>query len=186
MSNVQAYLFNDYWEEIGTSKSFFEANLNLAHSPPNFEFYDPTYPIYTYPHFLPPANVLESKVVDAIISPGSEIGHGTIIENAVIGLRSLIGKNSEIRNAMIMGADYFESDTRVKKIISEGGAPIGVGDNTTLRSVIIDKNARIGSSCKLINKEGIEEANREDEGFYIRSGIICVIRNSTLPSQKVI
>jgi glucose-1-phosphate adenylyltransferase len=185
-ANVQAYLFNDYWEDIGTIKSFFEANLNLAHSPPNFEFYDPTYPIYTYPHFLPPANILESKVVGAIISPGSEIGNGTVIENAVIGLRSLIGKNNEIRNAMIMGADYFESNSRVKKILSEGGTPIGVGDNTTLRSVIIDKNARIGSSCKLINKEGIEEANREDEGFYIRSGIICVIKNSTLPSQKVV
>jgi len=185
-ANVQAYLFNDYWEDIGTIKSFFEANLNLAHSPPNFEFYGPTYPIYTYPHFLPPANILKSKVVDAIISPGSDIGSGTVIENAVIGLRSLIGENSEIRNAMIMGADYFESDVRIKKVLSEGGAPIGIGDNTALRSVIIDKNARIGESCKLINKEGIEEANREDEGFYIRSGIICVIRNSTLPAQTVV
>jgi glucose-1-phosphate adenylyltransferase len=152
----------------------------------NFEFFDPTYPIYTYPHFLPPANILESKVVDAIISPGSEIGRGTVIENAIIGLRTVVGQNNDIRDAMIMGADYFESNTRIAKVMSEGGSPIGIGNNTKLRSVIIDKNARIGSSCKLINKDGIEEANRENEGFYIRSGIICVIRNSTLPAHTIV
>jgi glucose-1-phosphate adenylyltransferase len=183
---VQAYLFNDYWEDIGTIRSFFEANLCLAQSPPNFEFYDPTYPIYTYPHFLPPANIFESKIVDAIISPGSTIGHGTVIENAIIGLRSTIGRNGDIRDAMVMGADYYESKARAAKIVAQGGLPIGIGDNTILRSVIIDKNARIGHSCKLINKEGVDEANRENEGFYIRSGIICVIRNSTIPSGSII
>jgi len=185
-ANVQAYLFNDYWEDIGTIRSFFEANLNLARSPPNFEFYDPTYPIYTYPHFLPPANILESKVVNAIISPGSEIGRGTVIENAVVGLRTIVGKNNDIRDTMIMGADYFESNSRIKKVMMEGRSPIGIGDNTVLRSVIIDKNARIGPSCKLINKDGIEEANRENEGFYIRSGIICVIRNSSLSANTIV
>ena len=124
--------------------------------------------------------------MDTIISPGSEIGQGTVIENAVIGLRSIIGRNNDIRNTMIMGADYFESDARIKKVLLDDGVPIGVGDNTTLWSVIIDKNARIGQSCKLINKEGIEEANRENEGFYIRSGIVCVIRNSTIPAFTVV
>jgi len=124
--------------------------------------------------------------VDTIISPGSEIGRGTVIENAIIGLRTIVGQNNDIRDAMIMGADYFESDTRIKKVMMEGGTPIGIGNNTKLRSIIIDKNARIGSSCKLINSDGIEEANRENEGFYIRSGIICVIRNSTLPTNTVV
>jgi glucose-1-phosphate adenylyltransferase len=183
---VQAYLFNDYWEDIGTIRSFFEANLNLARSPPNFEFYDPTYPIYTYPHFLPPANILESKLVDTIISPGTSIGYGTVIENAVIGLRSIVGRNNDICDAMVMGADYYESESRIARVKAQGGLPIGIGDNTILRSVIIDKNARVGSSCKLINKESVEEANKEDAGFYIRSGIICVIRDSTIPSQTTI
>jgi glucose-1-phosphate adenylyltransferase len=183
---VQAYLFNDYWEDIGTIRSFFEANLNLARSPPNFEFYDPTYPIYTYPHFLPPANVLESKLANTIVSPGTNIGPGTVIENAVIGLRSIVGHNSDICDAMIMGADYYESEDRIASVKVQGGLPIGIGDNTILRSVIIDKNARVGSACKLINKENIEEANKEDAGFYVRSGIICVIRDSTIPTGTLI
>lgn len=184
--NVQAYLFNDYWEDIGTIKSFFEANLNLARSPPTFEFYDPTYPIYTFPHFLPPANIFESKVTNAIISPGSEIGQGTIIENAIIGLRSIVGRDCDIHDAMVMGADYFESQARLKKIASHGGLPIGIGDNTVLQSVIVDKNARIGAECKIVNAKNIDEANREEEGFYIRSGIVCVIQNSTIPTGFII
>merc|ERR1712185_350886 len=117
---------------------------------------------------------------------GSEIGQKTIIKNAIIGLRSVIGRNCDIRDAMVMGADYFESNARRNKIIAQGGQPIGIGDSTVLRSVIVDKNARIGSSCKITNKEGIDEANREDDGFYIRSGIICVIRNSTIATDTVI
>jgi ADP-glucose pyrophosphorylase len=125
--------------------------LNIGHSPPNFEFYDPTYPIYTYPHFLPPANVLESKVVDAIISPGSEIGHGTIIENAVIGLRSLIGKNSEIRNAMIMGADYFEPILAFLSIITDRRVVLSPTPIGAPPSAIIILN-QILASKKLLQK----------------------------------
>merc|ERR1719420_1872699 len=116
-ANVQAYLFNDYWEDIGTIRSFFEANLNLARSPPDFEFYDPTYPIYTYPHFLPPANIVGSKMTEAIISPGAEIGEGTVIENAITGLRSIIGRDCDIRDSMVMGADFFQSEARTQKIM---------------------------------------------------------------------
>ena len=109
-----------------------------------------------------------------------------MIENAIIGLRSIIGKGCDIRDAMIMGADYYESDAKVQKVRAQGGVPIGIAENTVLRSVIVDKNARIGANCKIINKEGVDEANREDEGYYIRSGIVCVIRNSTIKPNTVI
>merc|ERR1712224_3446 len=108
------------------------------------------------------------------------------IENAIIGLRSIIGQDCDIRNTMIMGADFFQSEARTKKIVELGGQPIGNGKNTVLRSAIIDKNARIGPNCKIVNMESIDEANREDEGFYIRSGVVCVIRNTTIQAGVTI
>lgn len=123
---------------------------------------------------------------DAIISPGSEIGEGTVIENAIVGLRSIIGKNCDIRDAMLMGADYYESESKVRTAMATGGVPIGIGNNTVIRSAIVDKNARIGDNCKIINKEGVEESNREDQGYHIRSGIVVVTRNGLIPSNTVI
>ncbi|CAG9467600.1 unnamed protein product [Pedinophyceae sp. YPF-701] len=181
---VQAYLFDDYWEDIGTIKAFFEANLALANQPPAFEFYDPDFPVYTYPHYLPPANVLQAQVDRSIVCSGSSIGQGAKIKNSIIGLRSTIGANCDIDRAYVMGADYFETPAQV---LSEGnGMPMGVGEGTTLRNTIVDKNARIGKGCTIVNKAGVEEANREDEGIYIRSGIVTVLRNATVDDGTTI
>jgi glucose-1-phosphate adenylyltransferase len=176
---VMAYLFNDYWEDIGTIKSFFEANLALAQQPPRFEFYDPQTPIYTSPRFLPPAKLVKCKISDAIISHGSYLEE-CVVENAIIGLRSRVDKNVIIRDAMVMGADYYESDEQREALFRGGRVPIGIGANSVISNTIVDKNARIGQNCTIVNKEGIEEANREDEGFYIRSGIVTVLRNAEI------
>jgi glucose-1-phosphate adenylyltransferase len=176
---VMAYLFNDYWEDIGTIKSFFEANLALAQQPAKFEFYDPQTPIYTSPRFLPPAKVVHSKISDAIVSHGAFLEE-CVVENAIVGLRSRIGKGSTIRDAMIMGADYYETEEQRQQLLSQGHVPIGIGNNSTISNTIVDKNARIGDNCTIVNKGGIEEANREEEGFYIRSGIVTVLRNAEI------
>ncbi|DBB05498.1 TPA: Glucose-1-phosphate adenylyltransferase [Trebouxia sp. C0004] len=182
---VIAYLFNDYWEDIGTMKSFFDANLALAQTPPKFEFYDPQSPIYTSPRFLPPAKIVHSKIADAIVSHGAFLEECSV-ENAIIGLRSRIGKNAIIRDAMIMGADYYESDQQRETLLDQGRLPIGVGDNTEVSNTIVDKNARIGKNCKIMNKEGIEESNQESKGYYIRSGIVTILRNAEIKDGTVI
>lgn len=93
---VMAYLFNDYWEDIGTIKSFFEANLGLAQQPPRFEFYDPETPIYTSPRFLPPAKIVKSQISDAIISHGAYLEECTV-SNAIVGLRSRVDRNAVVQ-----------------------------------------------------------------------------------------
>lgn len=182
---VMAYLFNGYWEDIGTIESFFYANLALTENPPKFEFHNPDGPIYTSPRFLPPAKIIESKLKDAIVSHGAMV-RNSVINRAIIGLRSRINEGAVIEESMIMGADYYESDEQRNALLNSGKIPIGIGAGTHLNKVIVDKNARIGSDCKIINKEGILEASHEDEGYYIRSGIVVVLRNGTIPNGTVI
>ncbi|KAK9795488.1 hypothetical protein WJX73_005294 [Symbiochloris irregularis] len=182
---VMAYLFNDYWEDIGTIKSFFEANLALAQQPPRFEFYDPQQPIYTSPRFLPPAKIVKSKISDAIVSHGAYLEECTV-DNAIVGLRARIDKGAIIRDAMVMGADYYESEEQRSQMFAAGRLPIGIGAGTVISNTIVDKNARIGKNCQIVNKEGVEEANREGEGFYIRSGIVTVLRNAEVADGTVL
>mmetsp|Transcript_21021 Transcript_21021/g.46129 ORF Transcript_21021/g.46129 Transcript_21021/m.46129 type:complete len:516 (-) Transcript_21021:782-2329(-) len=183
--NVVAYPFYGYWEDIGTIKSFFEENLKLCRHPATFEFYDPQSPIYTSPRVLPPATIEKSKVTDAIIAQGAYVREAKI-SNAVIGLRSIIEPGCVIQDAMIMGADYYESADTRRDLLAAGKVPVGVGANTTITNAIVDKNARIGKNVKIINKEGVNEATRDAEGIYIRSGIVVINKGQTIPDGMVI
>lgn len=184
---VQAYLFNDYWEDIGTIEAFYKANLALTLQPePPFSFYDKDAPIYTRARYLPPTKLLHSEVTESIIGEGCILKECTI-GNSVIGIRTRIEKGCSVENSMIMGSDYYES--HVER--SSGGRrdhqiPLGIGENTKIRRAIVDKNARIGKNVLIMNKDRVEEANREDEGFYIRSGIVVVLKNATIPDDTVI
>lgn len=182
---VKAYLFDDYWEDIGTIRSFFEENLKLARHNAPFEFYDPASPIYTSPRFLPPAKVENCRVTEAIISHGALVQDSTI-DHAVIGLRSYIERGCTIRSTLVIGADYYESDEERAAILARGGVPMGIGAGSTIENTIIDKNARVGQGCTIANREGVQEANREDEGFVIRSGIVVVCRNAMIKPGTVI
>ena len=142
--------------------------------------HDPDSPIYTSPRFLPPAKVQNCKVVQSIVSHGVFM-EDAVIENAIIGLRSRIGAGADIRDTMVIGADFYESEEDIGLLLADGKVPVGIGAGTTIRNCIVDKNARIGQNCVIVNQEGIEEANREDEGFYIRSGIVTVLRNAVIP-----
>lgn len=182
---VQAHLFNGYWEDIGTIKSFFDANLALTEVPAKFEFYDADNPIYTAQRFLPPAKMIGCNVVDSIVSHGCYINRCSI-EHSIIGLRSIVGDDVTIRDSMLMGADYYETNDERLSLLASGKVPLGVGQGSTLQNCILDKNSRIGSNCVIVNKDGVEESNREDQGFYIRSGIVTVLNNSTIPDGTVI
>ncbi|KAJ8622673.1 hypothetical protein MRB53_031202 [Persea americana] len=182
---TKAYLFNDYWEDIGTIRSFFEANLALTEHPPRFSFYDAAKPMYTSRRNLPPSKVDSSRIVDSIVSHGCFLDH-CLIEHSVVGVRSRINHNVHLKDTVMLGADYYETDAEIASLMAEGKVPIGIGENTKIRECIIDKNARIGKNIIISNSEGIQEADRSSEGFYIRSGITVILKNSTIKDGFVI
>ncbi|KAL9268591.1 Glucose-1-phosphate adenylyltransferase large subunit 1, chloroplastic-like protein [Drosera capensis] len=182
---IKAYLFNDYWEDIGTIRSFFEANLALTAHPPRFSFYDAAKPMYTSKRNLPPTKIDRSKVVDSIISHGSFLDN-CFIEHSVVGIRSRISPDVHLKDTVMLGADFYETDAERASLLSEGRVPVGIGESTKIKDCIIDKNARIGKNVVISNSEGIQEADRSSEGFYIRSGIIVILKNWTIHDGTVI
>ena len=178
---VVAYMFPGYWNDIGTVRSFFETNLMLAEPTPAFNLYDAEMPLYTNARLLPPAKITRSRVENSIIGEGSVIVDSEIT-SSVIGIRSFIDRGTRMHRTVFMGADYYrwaESDGRVR-----GPAFPGVGANTRIENAIIDKNASVGNDCVITNAAGVQEG--EGPCFYIRDGIIVVIKNGVIPDGTVI
>lgn len=184
--NVQAFLFNGYWEDIGTVKAFYDANLRLTEQPhPSFSFYDEAAPIYTRSRYLPPTKLLNCNITDSMIGEGC-ILKDCQIHHSVLGIRTRIESGCTIQDTLIMGADYYQPFTERKSDCTEDAIPLGIGANSTIRGAIIDKNARIGCDVQIINKDRVDEALREDLGFYIRSGIVVVFKNAVIPDGTII
>ncbi|MEM7553706.1 MAG: glucose-1-phosphate adenylyltransferase, partial [Cyanobacteria bacterium P01_A01_bin.84] len=184
--NLQAYLFDSYWEDIGTIEAFYDANLALTQQPqPPFSFYDEEAPIYTRPRYLPPSKILDSQIKESIVGEGC-ILKNCRIENSVLGVRSRVESGCVIEKSLLMGADYYQPFAERQSNPQREDILVGVGADSIIRRAIIDKNARIGRDVKIVNKENIEEANRENLGFYIRSGIVVVLKNAVIPDGTVI
>ncbi|KAL9663017.1 hypothetical protein QQ045_027854 [Rhodiola kirilowii] len=182
---VNAYIFRDYWEDIGTIQSFYEANLALARESPPFEFYDPKTPIFTSPRFLPPTKIDKCRIVDAIISHGCFLRECDI-RHSIVGERSRLDFGVELKDTLMMGADYYQTESEIAALLAEGKVPIGIGSNTKIRNCIIDKNAKIGKNVLIMNKDGVQEGDRAEDGFYIRSGITIIMEKATIPDGSVI
>ncbi len=183
---VQAYLFDDYWEDIGTIKAFFEANLALVKQPnPDFSFYNKSAPIYTRARYLPPTKHLDCAVTESMVSEGC-ILKNCRIHHSVLGIRTRIESGCVINNSLLMGADYYQSDFEQDSSCDRASIPLGIGANSEIRNAIIDKNAHIGCNVKLLNKDNVQEADREKEGFYIRNGIVVVLKDATIPDGTII
>lgn len=184
--NVQAYLFDGYWEDIGTIESFYDANLALTQQPlPPFSFYDEQAPIYTRARYLPPSKLLDCKISQSMIGEGC-ILKNCRIDHSVLGVRSRIESGSVIEDTLIMGADYYQAFAERHTNCENGEVPLGIGANTTIRRAIIDKNASIGCDVQIINKDNVQEAERETQGFYIRSGIVVVLKNAVIADGTII
>jgi glucose-1-phosphate adenylyltransferase len=184
--NVQAYLFDGYWEDIGTIEAFYEANLALTRQPqPAFSFYDENAPIYSRARYLPPSKLLNCQVTESIVGDGC-ILKNCQIHHSILGVRARIEAGCTIEDSLIMGADYYQPFAERQSDCNDGNIPLGIGANTTIRRAIIDKNARIGCAVQIINKDRVEEAERESQGFYIRSGITVVLKNAVIPDGTVI
>jgi len=175
--SVQSFIFQDYWEDIGTIRSFYEANLNLTDLVPSYNFFDHSAPIYTHARFMPASKVNDAQIRNAIISDGCIINKSNI-SRCVVGVRSIIGEGSTIANTVIMGADHFE-DEAAEKI--EGHPHLGIGSGCDINGAIIDKNARIGNRVR-ISPEGKAE-NLDAENFYIRDGIVVIPKGAVIPND---
>ncbi|KAM3320685.1 glucose-1-phosphate adenylyltransferase small subunit, chloroplastic/amyloplastic-like [Capsicum chacoense] len=183
---VKAYLFDDYWEDIGTIEAFYNANLGITKKPvPDFSFYDRSAPIYTQPRYLPPSKMLDADITDSVIGEGCVI-KSCKIHHSVIGLRSCISEEAIIEDTLLMGADYYETDADRILLYAKGSLPIGIGKNSHIKRAIIDKNARIGDNVKIINSDNVQEAARESDGYFIHSGIVTVIKDALIPSGTII
>jgi glucose-1-phosphate adenylyltransferase len=184
--NVQAYLFNGYWEDIGTIEAFYDANLALTQQPrPPFSFYEEKAPIYTRARYLPPTKLLDCQVTESMIGEGC-IVKNCRINHSVLGIRSRVESGCIIEDSLLMGADFYEPFAERQADCDTKRIPMGIGSNSTIRRAIIDKNARIGCDVQIINKGRVEEADREKQGFIIRNGIVVVIKNAVIPDGMVI
>lgn len=171
---VFAYIFQGYWEDIGTIGAFFDANLNLTDPHPQYSFYEAGRPIYTRPRFLPATIIRKATVDHAVISDGCLLEECTI-ERCVVGLRSIVRRGSILRNTIMMGADAYESEMRMEV---QDAPAVGIGENCVINGAIIDKNARIGNRV-VITPEG-KSQDVDGDGFYIRDGIVVVPKNSVI------
>ena len=183
--NVQAFLFNDYWEDIGTIGAFYKANLDMTSAIPPFNLFDADAPMLTRARYLPPSKIHNCVIDDSIVSDGCII-NGAKISRSVIGLRARIGEGAQIEASYIMGADYYQTWDDMLADRTASRPRLGVGENTIIRRAIIDKNARIGAQVKLLNEAGAENADGPDGSYYIRDRIIIVPKNGTIADGTVV
>ena len=177
--HVSAFIFKGYWEDIGTIRAFYEANLDLTDIVPEYSFFEPESPIYTHPRFLPGSKINGATLRQAIISDGCIISDAHL-ERCVVGIRSIIQSGATIRNSIVMGADYFEHNRHGES----AQPPIGIGRNCVIDRAIIDKNARIGDGV-VITPEG-KPPNFDGENYFIRDGIVVIPKNAVIPDGTVI
>jgi glucose-1-phosphate adenylyltransferase len=172
--HVSAFIFQGYWEDIGTIRAFYEANLDLTDLVPEYSFFEPDYPIYTHPRFLPGSKINGATLRQAIISDGCIISDAHL-ERSVVGIRSVIHGGATIRNSIIMGADHFELGQS-----APSQPAMGIGKNCVIDRAIIDKNARIGDGV-VITPEGKSE-NLDADNYFIRDGIVVIPKNAVIPA----
>lgn len=181
---VFAHLFDGYWEDVGTVKSYHDANVALTNDDPPFVFHAPEGVIYTRMRYLPASRVGHATLDHALISDGCVIGAGTKISHSVIGVRTQIGKNVVIKNSVIIGADGYESAQERSENQRRGLPHIGIGDNASIDNAILDKDARVGANVKLCNKDKVQ--NGEGPNFVIREGVIVIPRSAIVLDGTVI
>ncbi len=179
---VRMHLFDDYWEDIGTIRAYYEANLELTSAQPRFDFSTDDAPIYTRARSLPPSLMEGATVRSSLIADGCVIGRGAVIEDSVIGLRCRIGENAVIRHSVLLGCDQYESDEERADNEQQGRTNLGIGAHTRIEGAIVDKNCRIGSHVRITKQTGIDHTEDADD-CIIRDGIPIVVKGATLPDQ---
>jgi len=180
---VDSYVFQGYWEDIGTIRSFFDANLDLTSELPSFNFFDMVHPIFTRPRFLPASKINGAEIDHAVVADGCIITRAKL-RNSVVGVRSLIYEGAELNRVFAMGNDYYESQESIQQNREAGRPPVGIGPGTRIENAIIDKNSRIGANC-VLSPAGKPE-NLDHPLYFIRDGILVVPKNAVIPDGTVV
>jgi glucose-1-phosphate adenylyltransferase len=180
---VHAHMHRGYWEDVGTIRSYYLANLALAQPVPPFDFYDASNPVYTHPRFLPASKIEHSTVKNVLLSEGCIVVNADI-ERAVLGIRSRVGEGAHVRESLVLGADYYETAEESERARAQGLPPVGIGPESWVEGAIVDKNARIGRGVRIANSEGVPD--RDGDGWFLRDGIVVVPKNAVIPDGTVI
>jgi glucose-1-phosphate adenylyltransferase len=182
-NKVYSYVFQGYWEDIGTIRSFFEANLDVCSELPRFNFFDMSAPIFSRPRFLPGSKVNGAQIDHAVISDGCIINPSKI-SHSIVGVRSVVGAGSQLHRVIMLGCDFYESLESVQECDHTGRPRVGIGHNTRIENAIIDKNARIGDNV-VISPAGKPE-NVDHPLYFIRDGIVIIPKGGAIPHGTVI
>lgn len=180
---VYSYVFQGYWEDIGTIRSFFEANLDVTSELPRFNFFDMSAPIFTRPRFLPASKINGAEIDHAIISDGCIINHANVT-HSIIGVRSIVGAGSNLHRTILLGSDFFESEESILANEASGRPRVGIGTNTRIENAIIDKNARIGND--VVISPANKSENEDHPLYYIRDGVVIIPKGGVIPHGTVI
>jgi len=180
---VFSYVYQGYWEDIGTIRNFFEANLDLVSELPRFNLFNMSAPIFSRPRYLPGSKINGAQIDHAVISDGCIINRARI-SNTIVGLRTIIGDGTEMNRVVTLGSDYYESAESVERHESEGQPRVGIGAHCKIENAIIDKNARIGNNV-VISPAGKPE-NVDHERYFIRDGIVIIPKDAVIPHGTVI
>lgn len=178
---VQVHVFDDYWEDIGTIRSFYEANLDLCSENAEFDLMAADAPVYSRARYLPPTRVQDAKIAGSLIADGCRIGEGTVIENSIIGLRTVIGKNVHIKDSIIMGADYFAGGVEAGP--DSTGVELGIGDGSKIVGAIVDKNCRIGSNVTVETSNDAPDTDLLHPQFVVRDGVPIVVKGAVIEND---
>ena len=180
---IFSYVYQGYWEDIGTIRAFFEANLDITSELPRFNFFDMASPIFTRPRFLPPSKINGATIDHAVLSDGCIVNY-SYIANSIIGLRSLVDRGSYLNRVIVLGSDYYEPEESIKDKSRMGVPRVGIGKHTRIENAIIDKNARIGDNCVITPANKPE--NVTEKLYCIRDGIVIIPKNTIIPHGTVI
>jgi glucose-1-phosphate adenylyltransferase len=178
---VQVHVFDGYWEDIGTIRSFYEANLELCQPNAPFDLVSPNAPVYSRARYLPPTTMRDAVIRGSLIADGCQIGAGTVIENSIIGLRSVIGDNVVIKNSIIMGADYYAGS--VKAGYDTTLVPLGIGAGSQIQGTIVDKNCRIGCGVNIDVAATAADTDLNHPQFVVRDGVAIIVKDANIPDN---
>jgi glucose-1-phosphate adenylyltransferase len=183
---VQAHLFDGYWEDLGTIRSYHEASLALADPEPPFDFYTPEGIIYTRMRNLPATRIDGATLTRSVVADGGRIGEGSVLERCLIGVRSRIGKNCRLTDTVLIGSDRFETAAEQSRQRAAGVPALNVGDDTVIERAILDKDCRVGSNVQIRSAEGKPDTDEPSGMWHVRDGIVCVPRGAVIRDGTVI
>jgi glucose-1-phosphate adenylyltransferase len=175
---LYAYPFEGYFEDVGTIRSFYNANLLLTEPLPRFNFYEPLAPIYTNPRFLPGSKIDDCLLVRTLASEGCILNQCRI-ERSIVGIRSRIERGASVKESIVMGADYYQVPEVIAEDFARGTPPIGIGEGAVVERAIVDKNARIGRGARIVNRNGRD--HEDGESYFIRDGIVVIPKDAVIP-----